>query len=255
VTSFDRQKRILDLVRKDEALSVHALVEELGASPATVRRDLTQLEQEGRIVRTHGGVLHPSRLAAEPSFSVRQQQAPEEKRRIGRAVAAAVPSGATVFIDAGTTCLEAGLALLERAENTLYTNSLPLLYSGASQPGTVIAVGGEVRAISRALVGALALRWLGELRFDVAILGATGLDPEEGAFTTELSEAAVKTAAIARATTTILAADSAKLGQSGTVRFAGWADFAHWHTDDALPRDIEKNLFHAHRLTIHHTPR
>ena len=251
MTAFDRQKRILELVRKDESISVQTLVDELEASPATMRRDLSQLEQEGHIVRTHGGVLHPSRLAAEPSFSLRQQQAPKQKRLIGRSIAAMVPSGASVFVDAETTCLEVGLALLERAENTLYTNSLPLLYSASSQPGKVIGIGGEVRAISRALVGAMAQRWLRELRFGVTILGATGLDAAEGAFTTELSEATLKTEAIAHSTSVILAADSAKLSQPAAVRFAEWDDFNVWYTDDSLPSELKQKLSHQHNLTIH----
>lgn len=246
MTSFDRRQKILELVRQNESVAVQSLVEAVKTSPATLRRDLSALESEGKVVRTHGGVLHPRRLSSEPSFSVKQQQAPQEKRSIGRSVAQAVPTGATVFIDAGTTCLEAGLALLERNKNQIFTNSLPLLYHGCSQPGRVIALGGEVRSISRALVGGMALGWLRHLRFDFAIIGASALDSELGIFTTEISEAELKSQALHHADTALLLADSGKLSRSAPVNFAKWQDFSHWFTDanitPSLLRKIRKQL-------------
>ena len=126
--SLPRQQEILKIVRSAERLSVNELVDRLDASPATVRRDLIRLEEAGKILRTHGGVIDRRSLTDEPSFSVKRQRIPEVKRRIGRAVAAQIDPGASVFVDAGTTCLEAGLALLARGGYTIYTNSLPLLY-------------------------------------------------------------------------------------------------------------------------------
>lgn len=243
MATFDRRQRILELVREDESVAVQALVDALGASPATVRRDLVELEKEGKVVRTHGGVLHPRKLSSEPSFSVRRQRAPSHKRSIGRAAAQAIPEGASVFIDAGTTCLEAGLALLERdAGNTLFTNSLPLLYHGCAYPGRVIALGGEVRSISRALVGGMALEWLRHLRFDYAIIGASSLDAEAGAFTTEMSEADVKSQAIQNAGTVLLAADSEKLTLNAPVNFAPWTAFERWITDADVPSELRRKL-------------
>ena len=250
MSTFDRRQRILELVREDESIAVQTLVDTLGASPATVRRDLVELEKEGRVVRTHGGVLHPRKLSAEPSFSVKQQRVPAHKRCIGRAAASSIPKGASVFIDAGTTCLEAGLALLERNENTLFTNSLPLLYHGCSQPGRVIALGGEVRSISRALVGGMALEWLRHLRFDYAVIGASSLDAEAGVFTTEMSEAEVKSQALLHAETALLAADSEKLTLNAPVNFALWQAFDYWITDKEVPTDLLRKLRKQLKVTV-----
>ncbi len=250
MTSFDRRQKILELVRADESVAVQDLLDALGTSPATLRRDLVALENEGKVVRTHGGVLHPRRLSAEPSFSVKQQQSPTEKLVIGRTAAQAIPKGATVFIDAGTTCLETGLALLERNENQLFTNSLPLLYHGCSQPGRVIALGGEVRSISRALVGGMALEWLRRLRFDYAVIGASALDPDMGAFTSEVSEANLKSQALQHASTTLLLADSGKFSLGAPVNFAQWQDFSHWFTDANIPPSHVQKLRKQVPVTI-----
>lgn len=250
MTSFDRRQKILDLVRRDGSVSVHALVEALGTSQATLRRDLIQLEQENKLVRTHGGVLHPRQLAAEPTFSVKQQLAPEIKQKIGRALVASISAGTTVYVDSGTTCLEAGLALLERNENILYTNSLPLLYHGCSQPGRVIAIGGEVRPISQALIGDLALGWMKHLRFDYGIIGASALDIDSGVLTTELSEASVKSQILERSNTVILAADSSKVEQQAAVRFATWDAFDQWFTDDGVSSKTIRKFKKQHNLSV-----
>ncbi len=247
MSALSRQEQILALVRSSESLPVNELVASLDASPATVRRDLIRLEEAGKVLRTHGAVMDRRRLEGEPSFSVKRQRIPEVKRRIGRAVADEIRPGASVFVDAGTTCLEAGLALLERGGHTVYTNSLPLLYHAGEASSTLNGIGGEVRAISGALVGAMALDWLSHLRFDYAVIGASGLDEASGPLTTELKEAAVKKLAVERARSAILAADSGKLEAAADVRFAAWTDFRLWLSDGGLPPGIAKRIKQIHK--------
>lgn len=247
MSSLHRHQKIMQLVHRAESVSVGELVEKLKASPATVRRDLIQLEEAGKLLRTHGAVMDRRRLTAEPSFSVKRQRVPEVKRRIGAAVVEEIRPGASVFVDAGTTCLEAGLVLLRRGGHTIYTNSLPLLYHAVEGSSPLVGVGGEVRAISGALVGALALDWLKHLRFDYAVIGASGLDEASGPLTTELEEAAVKKLAVERARIAILAADGGKLDERVDVAFAKWGDFQLWLVDDNLSDDIAKRIQSKHK--------
>jgi DeoR/GlpR family transcriptional regulator of sugar metabolism len=124
--------------------------------------------------------------------------------------------------------------LLDRRELTIVTNSIPLLQLGTQAKARVVGVGGEVRAVSLALVGGLALEWLRGLRFDVAVLAASGLDATEGASTTELSEAAVKQLAGARATKRVLVSHAAKWNKPAAVAFGGWDRFNLFVTDARL---------------------
>ncbi len=93
-----------------------------------------------------------------------------------------------------------------------------------------------MRSVSHALVGAFALSWLERLRFDAAVVGASGLDPEHGATTTELAEAAIKSEALKRARLRILVAHSEKWAKPAALRFAPWSAFHHFVTDRAPPR-------------------
>ncbi|MEX0654347.1 MAG: DeoR/GlpR family DNA-binding transcription regulator [Phycisphaeraceae bacterium] len=229
----DRLERIKALLAQHPRCSVTRIQKHLGVSRATARRDLLELEAQGALVRVHGGVINREYLHAEPTFDLRSRAATDAKRRIGQRAAALVGEGEAVFVDAGTTCLEAGLLLLLRRDVRIFTNSVRLLAEARHGEAEVTCVGGSVRRPTEAMVGALALAWLKELRFDIAILGASGISKEEGASTTELSEAAIKQAAIERSRQRVLVADASKQERPAAVTFAGWSQFDYWVTDTA----------------------
>lgn len=237
----ERHERIARLLAESGRISARELQQRLHASSATIRRDLLELEQAGRLVRAHGGALQVPQGGGEATFARKAATAIREKRAIAETAAALVPPHSTVFIDAGSTALEAGRRLLTRPDLTLFTNSLPLLNLRMPGQARLIAIGGELREISAALVGGLALDWLSHLRFDCALIGASGLDLEEGASTTELTEAQVKKALIGRARRAILVADAAKWGNPAAVTFAGWGAFDDWVTDcRPSPREVRR---------------
>lgn len=239
--AHERHERIVALLEKHRRMEVRALGDALGVSMATLRRDLTFLGQNDRVVRVHGGVFHPSAVAGESSFGQRTAMSVKSKRAIAGAVVRRIPQRATVFLDSGTTCLEAGRLLRSRADLTIITNSLPLIATHEQFRARLLVLGGEMRSVSGALVGDLALAALGRLRADFALIGASGLHPQDGAGTTELLESAVKREWIARSERTILLADASKWTQSTLVCFARWEEFDEFYTDKKPPFRI-KNL-------------
>ncbi|MGH8019108.1 MAG: hypothetical protein ACREIA_12610 [Opitutaceae bacterium] len=131
-----------------------------------------------------------------------------------------------------------GKRLLPRRDLTIYTNSVPLASRGVTRNGArLISIGGEIREVSRALVGALSLNWLMHLRFDYVILGASGVSAKEAVTTTELSEASIKQELLQRAPVRILAVDSTKWDKPRSISFARWEDFKYWVTDELIARD------------------
>lgn len=236
----ERKRRICELVARVGKLSVSQLEIDLEASPATIRRDLSELENNGEIVRVHGGVMHPSFLYGEPTFAQRRSEQPEAKKVIAQLAAALPPRRSSIFIDAGTTALEVGKELLRREDLTIFTHSLPLAALAPTGKARVVCVGGEVRSPTLALVGGLCLDWLARLRFDFAFLGASGLAEKEGATTTELGEAAVKQAAMRQAKQTYLVCDYKKWAQPEPIVFAGWPQFAGWIVDVKPPAALAR---------------
>ena len=246
----ERQQKITELLERRRKIGVYDLQRELGVSPATLRRDLSHLQRIGKLVRTHGGVLHASFRTGEPAFERKIRAAAAAKAKIAVAAARLVPPNATLFIDAGTSTLELGRILLGRDDLTLFTNSLPLLNEPRSGKAALVSIGGEMRDISRALVGSLAMDWLRHLRFDFAFVGASGLDPADGACTTELMEAAIKKEIISRSRRAVLLADASKWAQSAPIRFAAWRDFSDFVTDQRPSRSRCEALA-RHRVQLH----
>jgi DeoR/GlpR family transcriptional regulator of sugar metabolism len=232
----ERLNTIKRCVRKFRRMTFAELQKHIDVSPATLRRDLGELEQSGDVIRVHGGILDPTYVRSEVSFDERLVRNRAAKAAIAAAASRLVPAGATVLVDAGSTCLEAGKALLGRRDVRLITHSVALLEAGFRGEAAVLCLGGELRKVSGALTGSAALGALQAIHADVAFIGASGLDPERGCFTTDLSETEMKQALLARATRKILLADLTKWGQTSTVRFAEWKAVDEWIVDKLPPK-------------------
>ena len=239
--AHERHQAISELVGRRQRLTVEDIREALSISPATLRRDLSILEKAGRLVRVHGGVMHPQAFRGEPSFVRKSAEAVPAKQAIAAAASAMVPAHATVFVDAGTTCLEIGRRLMERRDIKLFTNSVPFVYEAYLAGSSVIAIGGELRPISGALTDALALEWVKRLRVDWAFIGASSARAN-GLATTELSEAAVKQQILKNAGRRVLAADGSKWNHPAPILFAEWRDFQHWLTSEELPAGTARTV-------------
>lgn len=246
----ERQNAIKRIVRQHRRLRFVALQRLVKASPATLRRDLTELERNGDVIRVHGGVLDPCYVRTEVPFDERIVRNGPAKKAMAAVAADLVPSGSTVLVDAGTTCLEVGKLLLARKDVRLVTHSVALVQAAIRGEAPVICLGGDLRKVSGALTGNAALGTLNLIHGDIAFVGASGLDWDKGCSTTELTEAEMKKALMARATRKVLIADRAKWQNPSTIRFAGWEDFNDWVTDK-LPEPKHARRLRALGLKIH----
>ncbi len=196
-------------------VDVPTLAAEVGVSASTVRRDLSRLESEGRIARTYGGALLRERFH-ERSFTESVHLNRAAKSRMARAAADLLPDGATVFLDAGTTCLALARLLVGRGPRTVFTRGLEAAALLAPAPDLdVVLLGGTVRRLSHGLVGPLTMLALDRVSFDVAVLGADAVDPERGLGEPTHEETSVKEGAAARAADVMVLADASKLGPAG----------------------------------------
>lgn len=233
----ERHRHILRLLSDRSRLSLAEISSRLGISTATARRDATDLADAGQVIRVHGALLPRDFGLDEPRYSRKAEKAVATKVRLGRCAAALLPESGPVFIDAGTTCLEVGRSVLDRPGLRIYTNSVTLLALAGESRATLVAIGGEVRPLSLALTGALSQHWMQNLRFDVAVIGASGLDAATGASTTETAEAAIKSEALRRSTRRILVAHSEKWDRPSALRFAPWNAFSDFVSNHPLSRN------------------
>lgn len=208
-----RRQAIVAAVRSRGAVRLASLVDELGVSDMTVRRDIAELAARGLVDRVHGGALAPRATSTdEPGFAAKSVRAVAAKRAIAREAAALVAPGSSVAVSAGTTTHAVAPLLREVPGLTVVTNSLPvadLLSTGARRDTTVLLTGG-LRTPSDGLVGPMAVAALRDVNVDLVLLGAHGMDPERGLTTPTLEEAATNRALVASARRVVALVDSSK---------------------------------------------
>jgi len=223
VLARQRQEAILRQVDRTGGARVSDLVDLLGVSDMTVRRDIEALAVNGLVLKVHGGAAAAvGRSTDEPGFQVKSGLNPGPKSVIARVAAGLISPGSSVAISAGTTTYAVAQELVNVPNLTVVTNSprvADLLHTPQREDLTVILTGG-VRTPSDALVGPVADAALGSLHVDTLILGVHGIDPVAGLTTPNLIEAATNRALIASARRVIVVADHSKWRVIGLSTFA-----------------------------------
>jgi len=254
-----RQERILEEVRLTGGARVSDLVDLLGVSDMTVRRDISTLARKGLVARVHGGATALSgRSADEPGFAVKSGLQTHEKGAIAAAAVALVQPGDSVALSAGTTTYAVAMQLRHVPDLTVVTNSLPVaevLHEGAREDLTVVLTGG-VRTPSDALVGPVAVATLRTMHVDWLFLGVHGFDERAGFTTPNLVEAETNRALISSARQVVVTADSTKWGVVGLSSMARLDEVDVLVTDDGLDADAARVLSaRVGRLVLaHRTP-
>jgi DeoR/GlpR family transcriptional regulator of sugar metabolism len=206
----EREIQILELLKSDQRVEVARLAQLFDVSEDTIRRDLRALENQGLLVKTHGGAL--DRVAAPKSFENRLEHASRYKSSIGKAAAGLVEEGECLLIDSGTTALSVARSLRVNKAKVL-TNSLEVanVISACSQIDLIV-LGGRWDPLHQ-LVGPVTVEQLSRYRVDKVFLGMPGLDMKQGITVPSEEEAAVKRAMIQIAQQVIGLADHTKLGE------------------------------------------
>ena len=220
VIAAERLERIAQAVRQNGAVSIADLSERLGVSEATIRRDLTKLQQQGLLRRTYGGAMSLQGSSLDAPFAVRERQHVAEKRAIAQAAAQLVSNGETIALDAGTTTAELASALRNHSDLTVITNSERVMNELYDCSGVnVFVTGGELRALSGlpargdlCLVGPIAEETLRRFRPSKAFLGTAGITLAEGMSNTNLPQTRIKQLLAEISDEVILLTDHTKFG-------------------------------------------
>ena len=228
----------MEILDSRQQVSAGALADLLGVSRETVRRDLVDLEKDGRIARVHGGAVLPQ-LGAEAPFRKRMNTRLREKREIARKAVGLIRPGQCVMVDAGTTTSVFGQELMRVPDIMVVTNSIDIATTiqGAGAAIELVLLGGQLVSDVPGTYGAMTLAGIERFRADVAVVAPVALDPGEGAFDFDLHEAEVAGAMLARARQAVMLVDHAKLGQTSRVRYCRPGDIDILVTDGAAPSE------------------
>jgi DeoR family transcriptional regulator, aga operon transcriptional repressor len=242
-----RAKQILHLLLHHGKASVDDLTSELTASPASIRRDLARLEEQGLVYRTHGGAMLAGKAVYEPfrfdaSFQVREERFAAEKQRIAHAAAGLVKEHETIGLAAGTTTTLIARELRRRSGIHIITNAvnIGMELSSITALETTLTGGSMRWAGAYSLIGPAAIETLNMYVLDRLFLGVTGMDAERGATMIEPEEAAVLRVMVRQAREVIVVADSSKLGMVSPAVICAPRDIDLLITDDGISHEISR---------------
>lgn len=251
--AVERRNRILESLKVNQAITVSELCILLEASEATIRRDLTLLETEGKLERTHGGALvNETRLNTEDLISQKETLLRDEKAYIAHKAFETLVDGDSIILDGGTTTYE--LAKLIGKSNlklTVISNSTIVFKELNMNPNLdLIIVGGKVRTNTLAAVGPIAQESFKRFNVEKVFLGTNGVSIDAGLTTTDLDEAMIKSSMIQCAKTRILLADHSKFNKVYLNTFASLSMIDMIITDSQTDQVILKAIIDSYDLEV-----
>lgn len=241
-----RRRLIHEYLQRQKIIRIATLREVLGASEATVRRDLDWLEGQGIAERTHGGAILSQRLPTEPAYASSALANPRAKRAIGRAAARLVVNGETIFLNSGTTTTEVLLHLKARSnlENvTVVTNNVTAALEVRDAGFEIIVLGGSFRSRSYSTVGHFATEMLRGMHANRTFIGVDGISLKLHCTTPASVEAEIGHVMIEQTQGPVyVVADSSKWGVVSNFQLAKLDEVDGLIVDERLDPDARTEL-------------
>ncbi|MGQ3487001.1 DeoR/GlpR family DNA-binding transcription regulator [Roseovarius pacificus] len=230
-----RQPDILEIARTEGKVMVEDLAERFDVTVQTIRRDLTELANAGKLERVHGGAILPSGVT-NIIYDERRRLNEDAKQAIARACAAAIADSSSVFLDIGTTTEAVAHELLDHSNLMVVTNNMNVAnILLANKTCEIVVAGGSLRRSDNGLVGNLTARTIENFKFDTAILGCSALDEDGDLLDFDIQEVVVGQTLLRRSREVFLVADHSKFQRSAPVRIGSLRDIDRIFTDLPLP--------------------
>ena len=237
-----RLDKIVAYLKNHTLVTVEQLVEAGEASPATIRRDLIKLDEQGVSSRSHGGVALRRFEPSQPTTNEKQLRSPAEKRAIARFAASMVQAGDAVVLDAGTTMLELAKCLTHLPLRVITVDLHIALFLSEFRQIEVTIVGGRIDDSSQSCIGEFGRKMLRSVYPDIAFMSCNSWSVEKGVTTPTEEKAGLKQEIIANAQRKILLADSSKYGAHSLFNVSPLSRFTDIITDGGLPLPVQAEL-------------
>ena len=235
-----RQRAIMEIAKADGQVMVDDLAGRFSVSPQTIRRDLQDLCEARHLQRIHGGAVFETG-AVNVVYETRRAMASAAKEAIGRAMAARVENGASLFLAIGTTTEAVARALSGHRDLLVVTDNLNVATTlGPTGAAEVVVAGGSYRPGDGGVVGSATATFLRQFKLDLAVIGTSAIDPDGWLLDYDLREVEATRAMFANARRRVLVADATKFERAAPVRVAELAGLDTLVTDAPPPPGIAR---------------
>ena len=235
-----RQTEILEIARAEGKVVVENLAERFGVTVQTIRRDLSELADAGKLDRVHGGAVIRSGVT-NIGYEERRSLNADSKTAIARTCAAMIPENSSLFLNIGTTTEAVARELLQHRNLTVITNNINVAnILVTNESFDVIVAGGVLRRSDGGLVGDLTTHAIEAFKVDFAIIGTSALDTDGDLLDFDPQEVRASRTIIRQSRKTFLVTDSSKLSRSAPVRIASLSEIDAIITDRPLPQPLAR---------------
>lgn len=230
-----RQTDILEIARAEGKVTVEDLADRFGVTVQTIRRDLSELAEAGRLQRVHGGAVLPSGVS-NIGYEHRRDLHGAQKAAIARRCAAELPDACSVFLNIGTSTEAVARELLDRRDLMVLTNNINVAnILVANEACEIVVAGGRLRRADGGLVGDLTRQTIEQFKLDYAVIGCSALDEDGDLLDFDVQEVSVSRTILKHARRIFLVADSSKFRRSAPARIGSLADIDVLFTDRPVP--------------------
>ena len=246
-----RHAELLASLEQKGHLTISELTSSLKVSEQTIRRDLKKLEDQGLLIRFHGGASSLSsasstrpQILVNKNIELREVSMVQEKEQIAQKVAALIPDGSTVFITIGTTVERIAAALATKNALLVITNSLRvagLLYRNRNIK--VIVPSGQLSPSNGGIEGSQTINDLGNFRADFFITSVGAIASDGTLLDFNISEVEAAKVMQRNATCSIIACDHSKFTAAASVKLANLNEMDYLVTDK-IPNEELRHMVH-----------
>ncbi|NDR58520.1 DeoR/GlpR family DNA-binding transcription regulator [Aliiruegeria sabulilitoris] len=233
-----RQTDILELARQQGKVTVDDLVGRFGVTHQTIRRDLTELAESGKLERVHGGAMLPSGVT-NIGYEDRRDLNTDAKGAIAALCAAAIPNDCSVFLNIGTSTEAVARALLLHRNLMVITNNINVANILVANPDiNIMVAGGMLRRSDGGLTGALTREVIEQFKVDIAVIGCSALDHDGDLLDFDIEEVHVSQTILRQARQSFLVADHSKFQRTAPARIASLGEIDNFFTDRPLTTSL-----------------
>ncbi len=245
-----RREKIFELIQEDGSAKVVNLAKIFKVTEVTIRQDLEKLENDGLVIKEHGGAFLKDIKDQVQSFSLGHKENIDKKELIAKKSIEFIENGDSIILDSGSTTTEIAKHLKGFKNLTVITNALNIALLLGAEPGIeLIVTGGEFKPPTLSLTGQKAADSFKGLNVQKLFLATAGISLKAGLTYPSISDLVVKKAMIEAADTTYLVADSTKIGKSAFASLGALSLIDYIITDNGI-EEKHKEIFKNNEIEL-----
>lgn len=252
MAKFNRLDEIMDYLKHHNLVTVEELVTATEASPATIRRDLIKLDEQGVISRSHGGVTLNRFIPSQPTTIEKIHKSANEKQFIADYAAQMIKAGDSIALDAGTTTLEIAKRITQMPVRVITSDLHIALFLCEFKQIEVTIIGGKLDDSSQSCIGEHGRSLLRQINPDIAFISCNSWSLNKGVTAPTEDKALIKASFAEKADKRVLVADSSKYGSYSLFTSIPLHHFTDIITDSRLDNEAQ-SLLNNQQFALHIT--